>query len=148
MDGSKVPWRKSPRPIQVAVICTRLILPDAVAAVKKYAIRRGSVRTICFCKCPNRTAREGQDRPCLQFRYTSAPCRQTIPTCLPKSMVVAVPTHTPAVTKPCIQFQQKRGCCPSRLHPLINYLDLYLSISNRILNSCSCSSGVFAERNS
>ena len=54
----------------------------------------------------------------------------------------------PAVIKADIQFQQKSGCCQERLHPLINYLDLYLSISSRILNSCSCSSGVLAERNS
>ena len=33
-------------------------------------------------------------------------------------------------------------------HPLINYLDLYLSISSRILKSCSCSSGDLAKRNS
>ena len=35
MTISKVPWRKPPIPKQVAVICTRLILPDAVPAVKK-----------------------------------------------------------------------------------------------------------------
>ena len=42
----------------------------------------------------------------------------------------------------------KKRMLPERLHPLINYLDLYLSISRRILKSCSCSSGVLAERNS
>lgn len=57
--------------------------------------------------------------------------------------------HTPRQSQNhAYNSNKKRGCCPSRLHPLINYLDLYLSISNRILNSCSCSSGVFAERNS
>ena len=45
------------------------------------------------------------------------------------------------------QFHQKEDAA-QRLHPLINYLDLYLSISSRILKSCSCSSGVLAERNS
>ena len=91
---------------------------------------------------------EGRDRHCFQFRYTPLPGRQTVPICLSKSMMVAVPTHARAVKNADIQFQRKRGCCPERLHPLINYLDLYLSISSRILNSCSCSSDVFAERNS
>jgi len=87
---------------------------------------------------------EGRDRHCFQFRYTPLPGRQTILGCLPKSMLVAVQTHAPAV----IISYTKRGCCQGRLHPLINYLDLYLSISSKILNSCSCSSGVLAERNS
>ena len=36
---------------------------------------------------------EGRDRHCFQFRYMPLPCRQTSLCCLPKSMVVAVPTH-------------------------------------------------------
>ena len=59
MTISKVPWRKPPIPKQVAVICTRLILPDAVPAVKKYGFQRGSERTICLCKCPSRAAKGG-----------------------------------------------------------------------------------------
>ena len=90
----KVSWRKVPRPGKDDVIRTRLILPSVFPAVKKHAIQRGSVRTICLCKCPSRTAREGRDQPCLQFRYTPLPCSQKIPTCLPKSMLVAVPTHS------------------------------------------------------
>ena len=39
--------------------------------------------------------REGRDRHCFQLRYMPLPGRQTIPTCLPKSMVIAVPTHAP-----------------------------------------------------
>jgi hypothetical protein len=43
------------------------------------------------------------------------PCRQTILTCLPKSMMIAVPTHARAVIKADTQFQQKedatrKGC--------------------------------------
>ena len=148
MTISKVPWRKPPIPKQVAVICTRLILPAVFPAVKKYGFQRGSERTICHCKDPSRTATGGGDPPCLHFLSMPLPGRQTIPGCLPKSMMVAVPTHARAVKNADIQFQRKRGCCPERLHPLIIYLDLYLSISNRILNSCSCSSGVLAERNS
>ena len=93
-------------------------------------------------------SKEGRDRHCFQFRYTPLPGRQTVPICLSKSMMVAVPTHARAVKNADIQFQRKRGCCPERLHPLIIYLDRYLSISSRILNSCSCSSGVLADRNS
>ena len=147
MTISKVPWRKPPIPKQVAVICTRLILPDAVPVVKKYGFQRGSERTICLCKCPSRTVKGGGDPPCLQFLSMPLPGGQTILGCLPKSIMVAVPTP-PGSHKSRHTIPTKRGCCPERLHPLINYLDLYLSISNRILNSCSCSSGVLAERNS
>ena len=148
MVGSKVPWRKSPRPIQVAVICTRLILLDVVPAVKKYGFQRGSERTICLCKDLSRTGMGGARPVLLPVPIHAPPVQADNLVCLPKSMVVAVPTHARAVKNADIQFQRKRGCCPERLHPLINYLDLYLSISSRILNSCSCSSGVLAERNS
>ena len=141
-------WRKSSRPEKGDVICTRLILQAVFPAAKKHAIQRGSERTICCCKCPSRTGMRGE-RPALLTIPTHAPPGQADNlVCLPKSMVVAVPTHARAVKNADIQFQRKRGCCPKRLHPLMDYLDLYLSISNRILNSCSCSSGVLAERNS
>ena len=82
----------------------------------------------------------------------------SIPTCapprqaynldiLPIPILIAVPAHALAVKNTDTQFQQKEDAA-QRLHPLINYLDLYLSISSRILKSCSCSSGVLAERNS
>ena len=93
-------------------------------------------------------SRQGCDRPCLQFRYTPLPGRHTILMCLPKSMVIVVPTHAPGSHKCRHTIPAKRGCCSYKRHPLIDYLDLYLSISSRILNSCSCSSGILAERNS
>ena len=148
MTISKVPWRKPPIPKQVAVICTRLILPDAVPAVKKYEIRRGSERTICLSKCPSRTVKGGAEPAFFQFRYTPLPGRQTVPIYLSKSMMVAVPTHPRAVKKQASFPTKKRMLSITGGILLINYLDLYLSISNRILNSCSCSSGVLAERNS
>lgn len=58
----KVSWRKVPRPEKGVAICTRLILPDAIPAVKEYGFQRGSERTICSTKwnaysildtCPN-----------------------------------------------------------------------------------------------
>ena len=94
---SKVPWRKPPDAKQVAVICTRLILPDAVPAVKKYGFQRGSERTICSCKCPNRTATGGAKATLLPVPIHAPPGRQTILICLPNSMVVVVPTHALAV---------------------------------------------------
>ena len=64
MRVTKWSWRKPLRPEKGAVICTRLILSAVLTAVKKYAIQRGSVRTICPCKCPNRTVKGGA-RPTL-----------------------------------------------------------------------------------
>ena len=58
MTIPETPWRKPPRPGKGDVICTRLILPAAVPTVKKHANQRGSVRTICPWKRPNRTNRE------------------------------------------------------------------------------------------
>ena len=92
MMPSQLSWRKSPRQKKGIVICTRLIFQAAIGAVKKYAIRRGSERTICSCKCPNRTVSEGHDRPCLQIQHMPLPGRHTILMCLPNSMMVAVPT--------------------------------------------------------
>ena len=145
MTISKVPWRKSPRPEKGDVICTRLILPVAVPAVKEHTIQRGSVRTICLCKCPSRTAKGGEDLPCLQFRYIPLPHQAYNSYLLTKiNDDCCSDTRTPAV----IISNKKRMLPITGGILLINYLDLYLSISNRILNSCSCSSGVLAERNS
>ena len=57
------------------------------------------MRTICPCKWPNRTVREGLDLPFSQFQPAPLPGRHTIPACLPIPMVIAVPTHAPAVKK-------------------------------------------------
>ena len=73
MTVPKWSWRKSPRPEKSVVICTRLILQAAIGAVKKHEIQRGSVRTICCCKCPSRTTKGGEDLLCLQFRYMPLP---------------------------------------------------------------------------
>ena len=112
---SKVPWRKPPIPKQVAVICTRLILPAVFPAVKEYGFQRGSERTICSCKCPSRTVKGGARPVLLPVPIHAPPVQADNLVCLPKSMVVAVPTHPPAVTKPNTQFQQKedaakKGC--------------------------------------
>ena len=128
MTVPKRSWRKSPRPEKGDVICTRLILQAAIGAVKKYAIRRGSERTICLCKCPGRTGMGGvgstlltiliyaslgqADNSYLLTKINDDRCSNT-PPCSHKSR------HT---------IPTKRGCCRERLHPLINYLDLYLSI--------------------
>lgn len=66
---------------------------------------------------------------------------------LPIPILIAVPAHAPAVKNTDTQFQQKEDAAPKAASSY-NYLDLYLSISSRILKSCSCSSGVLAERNS
>ena len=42
-----------------AVVCTKLILSAANGAVKKHGFQRGSERTICPGKWPNRTVRGG-----------------------------------------------------------------------------------------
>ena len=115
MTISKVPWRKPPIPKQVAVICTRLILPDAVPAVKEYGFQRGSERTIGLCKCPSRTGMGGARPVLLPVPIHAPPVQADNLVCLPKSMMVAVPTHARAVTKPNTQFQQKedaakKGC--------------------------------------
>lgn len=43
--------------------------------------------------------------------------RQTILICLPKSMVIADPTHAPGSHKIRHTIPAKRGCCQERLHP-------------------------------
>ena len=106
MTDPKVSWRKPPRPEKGDAICTRLILSAANSAVKKYGFQRGSERTICPSKWPNRTVREGHNLPYLQFQHTPLPGSQTIPACLPNSMVIVIPAHTPAV----IISYAKRGC--------------------------------------
>ena len=55
MASLKVSWRKFPRLGKGAVICTRLISSVAISAGKKHGFQRGSVRTICLSKCPDRT---------------------------------------------------------------------------------------------
>ena len=57
-------WRKPPRLENGDIICTRLIWPAVFPAVKKHAIQRGSVRTICLCKDLSRTVKGGV-RPTL-----------------------------------------------------------------------------------
>ena len=57
MVPPKVPWRKFPRLGKGVVICTRLISSVAIGAGKKCRIKRGSVRTICLSKCPDRTGK-------------------------------------------------------------------------------------------
>ena len=111
----KVSWRKPPNPKKGAVIRTRPISPAAFPAVKNHTIQRGSVRTICCCKCPNGTATGKGDPPCLQFLSMPLPGRQTILTCLPKSMVIAVPTHPRQSSKQTYNSNKKadaakKGC--------------------------------------
>ena len=146
--GSKWSWRSLPIPKQVAVICTRLILPDVVPAVNKHAIQRGSVRTICLCKCPSRTGMGGVGSTLLTILIYAPPRQADDSWLLTKINDDSYSNTPPGSHKSRHTIPIKRGCCQERLHPLINYLDLYLSISSRILNSCSCSSGVLAERNS
>ena len=130
-----------------AAICTRLIFPAVFPAVKKHANQRGSVRTICPCKWPNRTVKGGAE-PAILSIPTCAPPRQAYNLdILPIPILIAVPAHALAVKNTDTQFQQKEDAAPKAASSY-NYLDLYLSISSRILKSCSCSSGVLAERNS
>ena len=148
MTVSKWPWRKSPRPGKDDVICTRLILPDVVPAVKKYGFQRGSERTICTCKCPGRTGMGGVGSTLLTILIYAPPVQADNSCLLTKFNDDNCSNTPPGSHKSRHTIPSKRGCCQEGLHPLINYLDLYLSISSRILNSCSCSSGVLAERNS
>ena len=48
----KVSWRKVPRPEKGVAICTRLILPDAIPAVKEYGFQRWNAYSI-LDTCPN-----------------------------------------------------------------------------------------------
>ena len=59
MSIPKSSWRKPPKAEKGAVIRTRPIFPAAFPAVKNHAIQRGSVRTICPRKWPNRTVKGG-----------------------------------------------------------------------------------------
>ena len=74
MTTSKVSQRKPPRPEKGDVICTRLILSAVNGAVKKHRFQRGSERTICPGKWPNRTVREGV-YPALLSIPAQAPSR-------------------------------------------------------------------------
>ena len=73
---SKEAWRKRPTTKQTAVIRPRLIFQAVFPAVKNHAIQRGSVRTICPRKWPNRTVKGGAE-----------PIMLSIPTCAPPSQV-------------------------------------------------------------
>ena len=141
-------WRKSPIPKQVAVICTRLNLYAIFPAVKKYGFQRGSERTICLSKCPSRTVKGGAGHALLPVPIHAPPEQADRSYLLIKINDGSCSNTPPGSHKSRHTIPTKRGCCQEGLHPLINYLDLYLSISSRILNSCSCSSGVLAERNS
>ena len=57
MVPPKMSERSSPRPGKGAVICTRLISSAAIGAGKKPKKKRGSVRTICLSKFPDRTGK-------------------------------------------------------------------------------------------
>ena len=59
MTISKVSQRKLPRLKKGDMICTRLILSVAIGAVINNGFQRGSERTICPGKWPNRTVRGG-----------------------------------------------------------------------------------------
>ena len=59
----------------------------------------------------------GKDDPAYNSNIRP-PGRQTILGCLPKSMMVAVPTHPRAVIKADTQFQQKEDAAHNRRHPL------------------------------
>ena len=145
----KVSWGKSPKLKKGDVICTRLILSAAIGAVKKHEFQRGSVRTICLCKWPNRTVMGGAGPVLLPVPIHAPPVQADNSYLLTKINDDCWSNTLPG-------SHQSRHTIPTkkRMLPitggilLINYLDLYLSISNRILNSCSCSSGVLAERNS
>lgn len=72
----KVSWSNVPKPKKGDVFCTRLRLQAVFSAAKKHAIQRGSERTICSCKCPNRTVKGGA-RPALLPIPIHAPPGQT-----------------------------------------------------------------------
>lgn len=97
MTISEVAWKIPHRPEKIDAICTRLISEAAIRAVKNHEFQRGSERTICPSKWPNRTVREGNNLHCLQFHSTSLPGSHAIPTCLSNSMVTAILTYAPAV---------------------------------------------------
>ena len=148
MVVSKWSWRNLPSPKLGDVIYTRLILLDPIPAVKKHAIQRGSVRTICSCKCPSRTVMGGARTTLRPVPIHARPVQADNSYLLTKFNGGCCSSTHPGSHKTRHTIPTKRGCCLYKRHPLINYLDLYLSISSKILNSCSCSSGVLADRNS
>ena len=81
MSIPKSSWRKPPKSKKGAVIRTRPIFPAAFPAVKTHAIQRGSVRTICSRKWPNRTAKGGARAKLLPVP-THAPPGQSCDPCL------------------------------------------------------------------
>ena len=94
MSIPKVSWKKPPNPKKGAVIRTRPIFPAAFPAVKKHAIQRGSVRTICPRKWPNRTAKGGARPALLPVPTHAPPGRHMIRICLPNTMLVHTPIHS------------------------------------------------------
>ena len=131
-----------------AVICTRLILQAAIGAVKKHAIWRGPERTICLGKWPNRTVRGGVYPAFLTIPAQAPPGQSDNSNLLIKFNSGCDSDMRSGSHKSSHCSSNKKRMRPKWVHPLINYLDLYLSISSRILNSCACSSGVLADRNS
>ena len=117
-DGSQMVMEKIP---QTEISCRYSYQTDSVNRIPRRQKTRIS-KGFCEDNLPSvnvRTeqSREGRDRHCLQFRYTPLPGRRTILTCLPKSMVIAVPTHTPGSHKTRHTTPAKRGCCQEWLHP-------------------------------
>ena len=77
-----------------AVIRTRPISQAAFPAVKNHTIQRGSARTICPSKWPNRTAKGGARPTLLPVPTHAPPGRHMIRICLPNTMLVDTPTHS------------------------------------------------------
>ena len=148
MTTSKVSQRKPPRLEKGAMICTRLILSAAIGAVINNGFQRGSERTICPGKWPNRTVRGGVHPALLTIPAQAPPGQSDNSNLLTKFNSDYDSNTRSSRHKSSHCSSNKKRMCPKWVHPLINYLDLYLSISSRILNSCACSSGVLADRNS
>ena len=133
MSIPKSSWRKPPKSKKGAVIRTRPIFQAAFPAVKNHTIQRGSVRTICPCKWPNRTAKGGAWATLLPVPTHAPPGHSCDSYFLTKFNGDCCSDTPRQSSKQTYNSNKKSGCCQERLHPLINYLDLYLSISSRIL---------------
>ena len=118
MTISKVPWRKPPIPKQVAVICTRLILPDAVPAVKKYGCQRGSERTICLSKCPSRTVKGGAEPALLPVPIHAPPGQADSSYLLIKINDGSCSNTPPGSQKTGFISNKKEDAVHNRRHPL------------------------------
>ena len=73
MTISRTSWRKPLRLEKGDVVCARLILSATIGAVINHGFQRGSERTICPSKWPNRTAGGGHNLSYLQFLCTLLP---------------------------------------------------------------------------